>query len=262
MTSTEQTEAESAATDKPTTRVYGGFADLLKPSALWQIGGFALPDGSFWHYREPNATVIVQNDRLRCAVHPLTRTNARVQFLDNAKHMYFSTERFAVPAKGAISFDVNIAARGHGTAPRDLYDGFVSYNLLDFNTGWAIDFFISNDVIATVYARLPFPGVTVPETGPVRNFALFKELDAPTAPGQRHDYRITYDRAADTVEWFIDGALVNREEQVPDKLDGFIVAMGLMTEKDIGPQGSLSLHGQGLTGEWSATRVTVREGGA
>jgi hypothetical protein len=243
--------------DRAERRVYGGFADLLKPDAAWQIGGFPLADGGFWHYREPNATIIAQAGRLRCTVHPLTRTHDRVQFLDNAKHMYFSRERFQVPPDGAISFDINIAARGYGTGPGDLYDGFVSFNLLDFNTGWALDFFISNDRIATVYARLPFPGVTVPATGDIRYFALFKELELPTAPGQRHDYRISYDRATDSVEWSVDGQLVNREERLPDKLDGFIAAMGLMTEKDLSPQGSVSLHGQGLTGDWSSTTVTT-----
>jgi len=238
-------------------RVYNQFGDLFKPESLWQIGGFALPDGTFWQYREPNAIVIAQAGRLRCTAMPLTRANDRVQILDNAKHMYFSAERFAVPHEGSISFGVNIAARGYGTAARDLYDGFVSYNLLDFNSGWALDFFISNDTIATVYARLPFPGVEVPETGPARYFALFRELDLPTMPGQRHDYTIHYDRAADTVEWSVDGVVVNREANVPDKLDGFVVAMGLMTEKDLSREGSTSLHGQGLSGDWSATTITT-----
>jgi len=246
------TEAAAAAS-----RVYGGFADLMKLDSKWQLGGFALPDGSFWQYREPNAVVVVQNGRLRASAVPLTRSHDRVQILDNAKHMYFSQERFAAPDGGSVAFDVNIAARGHGTAEKDLYDGFVSYNLLDFATGCALDFFISNDVIATVYARLPFPGVTVPDSGPIRYFALFKELEVPTAPGQRHDYRIAYDRSADTISWYVDGALVNREEQVPDKLGAFTVAMGLMTEKDLSRDGSTSLHGQGLTGDWSPTTVTV-----
>src|SRR5438876_9494012 len=85
-------------------RTYGGFADLFKPDSPWQLGGFALPDGSFWQYREPNAVVIAQAGRLRCTAAPLTRSNDRVQFLDNAKHMYFSKERFPSPRNGSISF--------------------------------------------------------------------------------------------------------------------------------------------------------------
>src|SRR6266567_5927486 len=55
----------------------------------WEYGGFALPDGSYWRYREPNAAVIVEGDRLRVRVEQLTRFNDRVQILDNAKNMFF-----------------------------------------------------------------------------------------------------------------------------------------------------------------------------
>ncbi|MFD2881361.1 DUF6081 family protein [Paenibacillus rhizoplanae] len=41
----------------------------------------------------------------------------------------------------------------------------MSLNLLDFTTGAALDFFAGNDKYASVYGILPFPGVTVPETG-------------------------------------------------------------------------------------------------
>jgi hypothetical protein len=245
------------ATAEQGTRTIGGFGDILKPDGPWMIGGFALPDGSFWSYREPNAVVVAQGHRLMVSAVPLTRTHDRVQFLDNAKHMYFSRERVAVPEGGALTVDVRIAARGAGTAPNDLYDGFVSYNLLDFETGTAIDFFVSNEVIATVYARLPFPGVPVPATGEQRYFAIFKETAAPTAAGMAHDYRITYDQAAGSVRWWVDDELVNEEAGVPDRISGFTLAMGLMTEKDIRDGASASLHGQGLTGEWSPTRVTA-----
>jgi hypothetical protein len=238
----------------------GGFGDLFKPSCPWQTAGFALPDGSFWAYREPNATVVAQGHRLKVAAVPLTRSNDRVQILDNAKHMYFTRERVNVPDGGVLTVDVRISALGIGTAAGDLYDGFVSYNLLDFETGTAIDFFVSNDVIATVYARLPFPGVPAPETGDQRYFALFKELDLPTSAGMPHDYRIAYDQGANRVRWWVDGALVNEEENVPDTIRGFTLAMGLMTEKDIAGGKSVSLHGQGLQGEWSETRVTLAPG--
>jgi hypothetical protein len=250
------------ATDAGTVLTVGRFADLFKPDSDWVIGGFALPDGSFWSYREPGAVVLVQNRRLRVSAVPLTRTNNRVQVLDNAKHMYFSRERVAVPAGGVLTLEVRIAARGIGTAPGDLYDGFVSYNLLDFDTGFAIDFFISSDQIATVYGRLPFPGVPEPRTGDQRYFCLFKELDVPTEPGRWHDYRIAYDQGADTVRWWVDGELVNEEQEVPDKIQGFTLAMGLMTEKDLKNGASTSLHGQGLIGEWSESRITLEPAGS
>jgi hypothetical protein len=245
------------ATHEETTQTVGRFADLFKPDPDWVIGGFALPDGSFWSYREPGAVVLVQNRRLRVSAVPLTRSNDRVQVLDNAKHMYFSRERVLVPDGGTLTLDVRIAARGFGTALGDLYDGFVSYNMLDFESGFAIDFFISNDQIATVYGRLPFPGVPEPQTGEQRYFCLFKELDIATEPGQWHDYRISYDQGAGTFRWWVDNALVNEEAGVPDTIRGFTLAMGLMTEKDIKNGQSASLHGQGLVGEWSESRITL-----
>jgi Family of unknown function (DUF6081) len=251
-----------AASVEEGTRTIGGFGDILKPDGVWTIGGFALPDGSYWSYREPNAVVVAQGHRLMVSAVPLTRSHDRVQFLDNAKHMYFSRERVAVPEGGSLTVDVRITARGTGTAPGDLYDGFVSYNLLDFETGTAIDFFVSNDVIATVYARLPFPGVPVPSTGEQRYFAIFKELATATSAGMPHDYRIIYDQGASTVHWWVDGELVNEEGNVPDRINGFTLAMGLMTEKDIRDGASVSLHGQGLTGEWSETRITVQPSGS
>ncbi len=236
--------------------VCGDFADILKPDSKWVQAGFPTPDG-FWEYREPNALVLVQNGRLRITAVPLTRANDNVQILDNAKHMYFSRERFDVPEAGEISVETEITARVLNGTPDDLYDGFVSLNLLDFNTGLAIDFFICNEKYATVYARLPFPGVAIegPDTGKPKVFGLFKELPLPNGQ-QAHRYKITYSRAEDTFRWYVNDELVNEEIEVPVKMDGFICALGIMTEKDIRDGKSASLHGQGVIGEWTPLVIT------
>jgi len=242
--------------------VYGGFADILKDDGPWMQAGFQTPDG-FWEYREPNAMVLVQNDKLRVAAMPLTRSHDQVQILDNAKHMYFSRERFAVPENGEISVETEITARVLNGTPDDLYDGFVSLNLLDFTTGLAIDFFVCNEKYATVYARLPFPG-TVIENGGIPGrpniFALFKEEPLPDGEQRPHRYKITYSRAEDTISWFVNDELVNRETKVPVKMDGFLCALGLMTEKDIRDGKSVSLHGQGVIGEWTPLVITKTPG--
>lgn len=237
--------------------VYGDFADILKPDSKWVQGGFPTPDG-FWEYREPNALILVQNGKLRVTAVPLTRANDSVQILDNAKHMYFSRERFAVPEDGEISIETEITARVFNGTPDDLYDGFVSINLLDFNTGLAIDFFVCNEKYATVYARLPFPGVSLdgPDTGKPKAFALFKELPLPNGQQQAHRYKITYSRAEDTLRWYVSDELVNEERGVPVKMDGFLCALGIMTEKDIRDGKSASLHGQGVIGEWTPLVIT------
>jgi hypothetical protein len=234
----------------------GDFHRLHQDDSPWALGGFALPDGSFWQYREPAGVVLVRNGWLQVGAVPYTRANDHVQILDNAKHMYFSKERFVVPDGGRIVFEIGVAARTVGATKGNLYDGYVSWNLLDFQTGWALDFFTGGDAVATVYGRLPFPGVSIPETGEARAFCFFHELpDLPSGQGQEHAYRITYDQGADTVEFEADGRLVDRYENVPDKLTGFTAALGLMSEIDIVDGKSVSCHGQGVIGRWSPMRV-------
>lgn len=239
-------------------RVIGGFHRLLEGDAPWETGGFALPDGTRWEYREPNAVILVRNGWLQVAAVPFTRRHDRVQILDNAKHMYFSKERFLVPEGGRITFEISVSAQTFGTEPGNLYDGYVSWNLLDLETGWAFDFFTGGDRVATVFGRLPFPGAVIPETGEARAFCMFHELDeVPTRQGQVHAYRITYDQGAGTVEFAADGQVVDRYARVPDRIGGFTAALGLMTEIDIQEGRSVSCHGQGVIGRWSPMRVKV-----
>ncbi len=240
------------ATQGAETITYGDYADILKPESKWTIGGFP-----GWEFREPDAVVVVQNGILRVGVMPLTRGNAGVQILDNAKHMYFSKETFAVADGGEISIEFEIRAQKLNGVPDDFYDGFVSLNLLDFSTGLAVDFFVSNECFATVYARLPFPGTTVPDGDGQKYFALFKEQPLPKGPRQRHRYKITYDQGAAELRFYVEGELVNREVGVP-RMASFIAALGIMTQKDIVDGKSVSCHGQGISAEWSPLTITRR----
>lgn len=234
---------------------YGGYAGLYSDDGLWEQGGFHLPDGSFWEYREPGAVSVVRDGRLRVRVPEVTRRHDYVQVLDNAKHMLYSRRRFEVPDGGRITFRFSVAAQIINADDDDLYSGFVSVNLLDFETGLALDFFTSNRLYATVYGRIPFPGV---DKEPDENwFCFFGERENDKGPGEFNDYEITYDQKADLVIFRKDGAEIERREGVPVKAGGFIIALGIMTEKDLTPEGSVSCRGQGITGEWSPFQITV-----
>jgi hypothetical protein len=233
--------------------IYGGYADLLKPDTKWVIGGFP-----GWEFREPNAIILAQNGSLRVAAVPLTRGHDIVQFFDNAHHMYFSKETFAVPAGGQISFELDLRCDKVNGVPNDFYDGYVSFNLLDLSQGLAIDFFQSNECYATVYARLPFPGASLPEGDGPRYFGLFKEQPLPKGEKQTHRYTITYDQGAAELLFYVEGELVNREVNVP-KMESLIAALGIMTEKDIQNGKSVSCHGQGVIAEYGPLTITRRE---
>lgn len=238
-------------------RIFGDFHTILSEGEVWKIGGFPLPDGSFWEYREPNAVVIVRNGILYVRA-PLSRQHNQVQILDNAKHMYYSVEDVKVPEGGEVSFELQIRARSQGTVPGDLYDGYVSLNLLDFTTGAALDFFASNDKYASVYAVLPFPGVQVPESDKTRYFCIFKE-DTNFKPREFNTYKITYNRDKNEAVFYVNGEEIRREKNIPIKFNQFTIALGIMTEKDLTPEGSVSVHGQTVIGEWSPVKVTIKE---
>lgn len=257
------TTSQIAVETQLQTLTYANYHSIITGvERTWQYGGFPLPDGSFWTYREPNAAVVVEGERLRVTAQ-LSRFHDQVQILDNAKNMFFSTRMFSVPEHGAISFEWDQKARCEGTAVHDLYDGFISANLLDFSTGAALDFFVCNDIIATVYALLPFPGVpALPDpvlSDKPKYFCDFVELPLETTLGQRHRYRICYHRGKDEVTYFVDGAEVARYQEVPVKLNGFLIALGLMTEKTLEHGKSVSVHGQILIGEWGAFTITTSE---
>ena len=104
--------------------------------------------------------------------------------------------------------------------------------MLDFSTGAALDFFVGNETIATVYGKLPFPGVpdVSPAHGP-RYFCLFEEIRNAASAGKLHHFEITYDGSVDRVIFSIDGSEVRRYSNVPFKLGACTLALGLMTEK-------------------------------
>jgi hypothetical protein len=259
-TSTSLSASEAAHSE---TITYANYHSIISGGdRTWKYGGFPLPDGTFWLYREPDATVVVEGGHLRVAAR-LSRSNDQVQILDNAKNMFFSTRAFAPPADGSISFAWEQKARCTGTTPGDLYDGFISVNLLDFTTGAALDFFVCNDVISTVYAILPFPGIPLRSDGEQddrpRYFCDFGELSTATTSGQLHRYGISYHRGQDEIIYRVDGNEVARYRDVPIKFNSFLIALGLMTEKTIDNGKSISVHGQTLIGEWSAFTITTTE---
>jgi hypothetical protein len=200
----------------------------------------------------------VQESFLKVAAVPYTRRHDSIQILDNAKHMYFSTRTFGAPPGGTINFSLEMAATIVGGKPGDLYDAFVSFNVLNLSTGGVLDFFVGNDVFATVYGKLPFPGVPVAPTadGP-RYFCLFEETHDAITPGSLHRYDILYDSGNDQVRFSLDGNEVRSYSSVPFKFGPCTLAMGLMSEKDIAPgSGSISCHGQGTIGRWGKISIT------
>lgn len=219
------------------------------------MGAFPDRDGKLRELREPEAIPIVQNGRLRMGVRHFTKYDDRAQILDNAKHVLFSTSTFVVGSGLRLSWEMG--AEGLGCAEGDLYDGFASFVCLDLSTGTAIDVFCRDDLCAAVFARLPFPGARLADVTPMKYWALFDEKRLP-ASGV-HSYSIAIEPARASISWTVDGEVL-REQRLPDyELGPLMLGLGLMTEKDLTKEGSVSCHGQGIRGEWGP--ITIEQSG-
>jgi hypothetical protein len=181
-----------------------------------------------------------------------TRSHDRVQILDNAKHVLFSTRSFEVG--DGIRFEFEMGAEGRHCVEDDLYDGFASFLCLDLSSGTAIDVFCRDGMCAAVFARLPFPGAKVPNLKPMKYWAIFDER-AVDGSGV-HRYSIAIEPAYDRIVWTVDGAVLREQRMPGNRIGSLLLGLGLMTEKDIGPDGSVSCHGQGIRGEWSPITVS------
>ena len=239
---------------------FGALIERPREIGTWVPASFPMPDGTLAVLQEPDAVLVVQNGALRVAAVPFSRSHDRVQVLDNAKHMYFSTQSFEAPVGGRLTVEWDMSAAISGGEPCDLYDGFVSFHLLNLAGGVAVDIFVGNTELATVYARLPFPGAEPPDSDEApRYFSLFDEASSCTRPAQKHRYAMVHDRGAATLEWRMDGESLKTIAEVSD-IGPCHLALGLMTEKDIVPgQGSVSCHGQGAVGTWGEIQVELEE---
>lgn len=215
------------------------------------MGAFPERDGTTRELREPEAVPIVQNGMLRMGVRRFTRCHDRVQILDNAKHVLLSTRTFEVGSGLSLSWEMG--AEGLDCVPGDLYDGFASFLCLDLSTGTAIDVFCRDQMCAAVFARLPFPGIEVPDVEPMKYWALFDEKTLPEDGLHRYSIEIAPGRSE--IVWRVDDETL-RTQRLPDyELGPVILGLGLMTEKDLTPEGSVSCHGQGIRGQWGPITV-------
>lgn len=237
-----------------TAETYGDFAELLGEDPPWVIGTFPLSGGRVWEMREPEAVTIVRDGILWVAVPKLTRFHDRSQILDNAKHVLFSTRRFEVPDGGGISFELSMRVRRNGALPDDLFDCYGSFLCLDFSNGTAMDWFLAEEMAAATFARLPFPGLELTDAKPLKYWAIFQQSTLqPTADGF-HRLKLVIEPEVGVV-WWADGSEISRKKAPPYRLGDLTLGLAIMTEKDLTPMGSVSIHGQGILAEWAPIEV-------
>lgn len=229
--------------------VYDSFEGPTLDMSRWFHLTFPLPDGATFVANEPGAKATTGEGGLRVAIDQFTQSHP-VQMADNCKYLVLSTEDFALPEAGRISFSASIAAEAINATPYDYRDGFAAFVLCDPVNGWVYDLCTSGETAFAITERLAYPGVTSPFTRVVRD-----PLFGPSAtPGQLHHCEITIDTASKLITWQMDGKPVH-EELVAEFPASLKMGMGVFTVHQLRDGAGASLRGQGLTAYWRDLRV-------
>ncbi|QNP74747.1 PE-PGRS family protein [Streptomyces roseirectus] len=238
-------------TSLPETAVwtYDDFTGARLDPARWTVMSVTGADGTLYRYRDRNARVRTGDGRLELTVDPFTRFHDTDPRQNNAKQMYRSVRRFAVPAAGRLTFETSMRVRTYGQVPYDLLDAYGTVNVFDLETGVVLNAAATNDTVFAVVERLA-------GQGHARSLHRVV-LDVPTRPGQEHRYAITYRAEPPSAEFHVDGRLLH-DTRLPVAVAGFDAGMALFSARDLTRYTRAEReHGQGATGWWGPWRVTA-----
>lgn len=97
----------------------------------------------------------------------------------------------------------------------DLRLAAAAINAIDFESLMVFDFFITNETIYALYERLPFAR---PLLGDYAAFT-FNIPIASTKKGQKHHFKISYDKSAGIVRWIVDDEELFSIDRIGHRID-------------------------------------------
>ncbi|MDI3422617.1 DUF6081 family protein [Streptomyces luteolus] len=154
--------------------------------------------------------------------------------IDHVKFLAYANETAGSGTPGfdavrgqVLHFDTVLSGRTYGTAAHpfgtavrdpdsDLRLASVSAPIVDFESFVGIEFFLTNTKVYVVYERLPFGR---PQLGDYAAF-LYAVPVADRSPQDVHHCRVSYDRAAGTVRYLLEGEEVFRVDRIGHRLAG------------------------------------------
>jgi len=183
------------------------------------------------------------------------KTGADFSVFDHLKYMEVSLSAFAVPAKGSVEFSADMTAETPGTVDKLTQLGIygppgtwllpsdpvtpdyaakvlqgqqagVVLNMVDFCTGQLFDWFLAGDTAFTLIERLPTnvtgntanPGC--PDATDVGRSKMYTQIVKEVkVSGGSHNVSIRYSAKQNSVEYFLDGKMVTRVNDVGIPLD-------------------------------------------
>ena len=217
------------------------YDDFSKPGAPYTIvdystkwfnpyglGEMASPGGDTRHFK---------GNQFSISAVPF-QTGYDFSVFDHLKYLAVSTQSFAVPTRGSLTFSSVIQAETPGTQPGRVIEGtYIAsgapyaqptfegqqagavMNMIDFNTGQLFDWFISGGRAFTLIERLPSLVTGVGNVGLDKAYTqIIDEFKVGPGP-QKVAIRFSRDGGSSWVEFLLNGKVVSRVDNVGVPLD-------------------------------------------
>ncbi len=182
-------------------RTYDDFRTPAINPDKWVTAKLPLGGGKVWEYFDPNTAIRTGDGRCEITVNPFSRSHDSIQIADNPKTLFACREPLDLAGAQVLTLSADVGAESHGTNVHDIWDGFVTLNLFDFESGIVLDFLLNGRRVYALYERLFMPGLTDEDTA----FTREANLTVHSRPRQMHRCAFVYDRSRDTAEWRLDG---------------------------------------------------------
>ncbi|MFF0447511.1 DUF6081 family protein [Streptomyces sp. NPDC004609] len=232
-------------------RTYDDFAGPGLDTAKWTHLEYPMQVGPPWRCADPGAVTAVGDGTLAVDIERFRLAHDTVQIMDNPKYLLLSTEEFALPDAGRAVFTVDMRATSRGGDRHDYRDGVAAFNVLDMETGSVFDVAANSEHVWAIHEMLPVPGA--PEEPFTR---MVEDPFAGVAPGTGAVRRcqVVIDTAGGHVRWVVDGRMIHQANGIafPSRVR---VGLGIFTLHPVGPDGSRSVNGQGVSAAWSGLTV-------
>ena len=177
------------------------------------------------------------------------------QGLDNTKYLMFMKQNLVIPEDGEASFSVDMAVQNIGGNPDDFRSGAAALVLTDLESGtyMVFDIYCTSKRVCAIFERLAAPGVDAPFT---------RATESPFLPvGENfedfHNYRISLDKSARAVRYYVDSVLLHEERAVEPFPDSVHLGLAIFTLRAISDGKSVSNIGQGATARWKNVRYAL-----
>lgn len=232
-------------------RLYDPFVGGKLDPTMWEPFSYETADG-IWVAVDENAKVRVSDGETRVEVSPFSKHHDHIQFLDNEKLIYLSTNVFPVPAGKRWDFDVSMSAETLNSDPRDFFDAYVTFSVDDIEQGLIFNIATNGEQVKALYEYLP------------EEFCYFIEHPnriEPPGAGEYMNCRISFGPEPERVRYFANDALLYELGSLPRPAEQVRVGMGIFSGIRLGPHGSQSNRGQGAVGCWREFRVPEVEVG-